>query len=122
MLALILLLRLIGYFLFFCLKFSSYSLVLHILLLFFCFGLVVVPFVATYGSLFFLFRRMYGSFCDDLLTYGHKNIVFSVLIYFSCCKNCNLIKKKIYKKNLLLCSHLTNHHLLGKQSYQATDS
>jgi hypothetical protein len=44
---------LIGYFLFFCLKFPSYSLVLHILLLFFCFGLVVVLFVATYGSLFF---------------------------------------------------------------------
>lgn len=78
---------LIGYFLFFSLKFPSYSLVLLILLLFFCFGLVVVPFVATYRTFLFFFflRRTYGSFCDDLLSYGHKNLVFSVLVYFSCC-------------------------------------
>lgn len=52
-------------------------------LLFFCFGLIVVLFVATYGSLFF--GEEYGSFCDDLLTYGYKNLVFSVLVYFSLC-------------------------------------
>lgn len=79
---------LIGYFLFFSLKFPSYSLVLLILLLFFCFGLVVVPFVAMYGTFLFFFfflRRTYGSFYDDLLSYGRKNLVFSILVYFSCC-------------------------------------
>jgi hypothetical protein len=33
----------------------------------------------------FFFRRTNGSFCDDLLNYGYKNLVFSVLVYFSLC-------------------------------------
>jgi hypothetical protein len=48
------------------------------------------------------FRRTNGSFCDDLLNYGYKNLVFSVLVYFSLCLYIYISLRDIFVKKVVL--------------------